>query len=73
MAKKENNGFWRGTTEARLHAIELSLEELKDETRKQSEQLGSINRKLSYVYGFAGGIGVIAGVLAAWFSKKLGL
>jgi hypothetical protein len=73
MLQENGNGEFKGSTLARLNNIEHSLEQLRQETKQQSEQLESINRKLSYVYGFAGGIGVIAGVITTWLTSKLGM
>ena len=67
----KNNGFFKGQTETRLAGIEKRLDELHAETKWQTAQLNTINRKLSYLYGFSGGIGVVAGFVSSWISTRL--
>lgn len=62
---------FKGSTLAHLSAIDSSITEIKEDTKVVSQQLSNIDRKVTYVYGFAGGLGILAGIIASWISNKL--
>lgn len=82
MVRKSLNGEWKGTVNARLDSIEAKLGELQSEANdhreyareqfeKIHERMDKLSTKLTYVYAFAGGIGVTVSIVASWLLDRV--
>lgn len=59
-----------GATEVRLANLEKSVDGLNQKTDAQTTQLDVIQNKLNRMFGFAGGIGTVAGIASAWIIRQ---
>ena len=71
MKKMSDNGEFKGSTKARLDNIDHRLDYMHSDLRELKKQVINLNRKVSYIYGFAGGLGIISGTVAAWLFQNL--
>lgn len=57
-------------TDERVKSIQGSVEQIKVETKEQTEKLDKIKDRVNYIYSFSAGVGAVAGLVSAWVVSK---
>jgi len=69
--KMSDNGVFKGKTQARLDNIENQITFLRQDLKGVMKQIEDIDKKLSRIYGFAGGVGAVVGIVASFVFDKI--